>query len=138
MLHLEEDPPKEEKSVRAEQTVSEMVVEALARQAEALSEGTGRPFEEAFAEVLETPAGRQLGELADGPHRHEKAADWQAGLLRDREAQRPAHLCTSEGGHDAGESRYSWLGRYMEWVEDTDARAEYHALLRERFARLEG
>ena len=41
--------------MRAEQTVSEMVVEALARQAETLSERTGRPFEEAFAKVLETP-----------------------------------------------------------------------------------
>ena len=125
--------------MRAEQTVSEMVVEALARQAEALSERTGRPFEEAFAKVLETPAGRRLGERADGPHRHEKAAEWQAGLIADREAQRPAHLCTSEGGHEVtGEGRYSQLGRYMEWVEGMDARAEYHGLLGERFARLEG
>ena len=125
--------------MRAEQTVSEMVVEALARQAEALSERTGRPFEEAFAKVLETPAGRRLAELADGPHRHEKAARWQAGLIADREAQRPAHLCASEGGHeDAGEGRYWRLGRYMERVEGTDARAEYYGLWRERFARLEG
>jgi len=64
--------------VRAQQTVSEMVVEALARQAEALSEESGRPFKDAFAEVLKTPAGRQLAELADGPHRHERAAEWQA------------------------------------------------------------
>jgi hypothetical protein len=119
--------------VRAEQTVSEMVVESLARQAEALSKGTNQPFEEAFAEVLETPAGRQLGELADGPHRHEKAAQWQAGLIADREAQRPAHL--RELG-SAG-SRYSWLGHYMEWVEGTDGREEYRAFLRERFASLE-
>lgn len=125
--------------MRAEQTVSEMVVEALARQAETLSERTGLPFEEAFAKVLETPAGRRLAELADGPHRHEKAAEWQAGLIAGREAQRPAHLCASEGGHEvAGEGRYWQLGRYMEWVEGTDARAEYHGLLGERFARLEG
>jgi hypothetical protein len=78
--------------LRAEQTVSEMVVESLARQAEVLSERTGHPFEDAFAEVLKTPAGGRLGELADGPHRHEKAAQWQAGLLADREARRPAHL----------------------------------------------
>ena len=126
--------------MRAEQTVSEMVVEALARQADTLSERTGRPFEEAFAKVLETPAGRRLAELADGPHRHEKAAEWQAGLIAGRDAQRPAHLCASEGGHeeDAGESRYWRLGRYMEWVEGKDARAEYHGLLGERFAHLEG
>ena len=78
--------------MRAEQTVSEMVVEVLARQAEALSEGSGRSFDEAFAEVLRTRAGRQLGELADGPRRHERAAEWQEGLLADRQAKRPAHL----------------------------------------------
>lgn len=130
---------KEEYSVRAEQTVSEMVVESLAREAKTLSEGTGRPFEETFAEVRETPAGRRLAELAEGPHRHEKAAHWQAGLLRNREAQRAMHLRTSENGHEAGdEGRNSWLGRYMEWVEGTDGREEYHALVRERFASLEG
>jgi hypothetical protein len=82
--------------LRAEQTVSEMVVESLARQAEALSERTGRPF----AEVLKTPAGRRLGELAEGPHRHQRAAEWQAGLIAVREARRPAHLhsSTPEGG----------------------------------------
>src|SRR5919112_6317905 len=74
-------------SLRAEQTVSEMVVEALARQAEALSERTGQPFEGAFVEVLETPAGRKLAELVDSPHRHEKAADWQAGPLTNRGVQ---------------------------------------------------
>lgn len=90
--------------MRAEQTVSEMVVEVLARQAEALSEETKLSFDEAFAEVLKTPAGRQLGELADGPHRHERAARWQAGLFAGREAQRPAHLRTSEDGHEAIET----------------------------------
>ncbi len=120
--------------MRAEQTVSEMVVESLARRAEALSEGNDQPFEDAYAQVLKTPAGRQLGELADGPHRHEKAAEWQAGLLADREAQRPAHL--REAG--SADARYSWLGRSMEWAQDTDGREEYHAFLRERFASLEG
>ena len=88
--------------------------------------------------MLKTPAGRRLGELADGPHRHEKAAQWQASLLADREARRPAHLRTSEGEHEVGDSRLSWLGRYMERVEGTDGREEYHAQLRERFASLEG
>ena len=124
--------------MRTKQTVSEMVVESLTRQADALSEESGRSFDEAFAEVLKTPAGRRLGELGGGPHRHEKAAEWQAGLLADREAQRPAHLRTSEGGHEVDESSLSWLGRYMDWVEDTDGREEYHAFLRKRFASLEG
>ena len=105
--------------MKAEQTVSEMVVESLVRQAEALSDRTGKPFEEAFVEVLDTPAGRRLGELADGPHRHEKAAEWQAGLLADREARRPAHLC--EGG--GVEGRYSWLGRYVGSFRDVRDRA---------------
>jgi hypothetical protein len=124
--------------VRAEQTVSEMVVESLARQAEALSEGNSKTFADAYAEVLETPAGRRLGELADGPHRHEKAAEWQAGLLADREARRPARLRTPEGGHEVGEESLSWLGRYMDWVEGTDGREEYHSFLHNRFASLEG
>ena len=70
--------------MRAKQTVSEMVVEVLARQAEALSERTGRPFKDAFVQVLKTPAGRKLADLADGPHRHERAAQWQADLVADR------------------------------------------------------
>ena len=124
--------------MRPEQTVSEMVVETLARQAEALSEGTKQPIEDAFAEVLKTPAGRRLSELADGPHRHEKAAEWQAGLLADREARRPARLRTSEGGHEVGEDSLSWLRRYMDWVEGTDGQEEYHSFLRNRFASLGG
>ena len=103
--------------MRAEQTVSEMVVESLARQAEALSEETNRTFGEAFAEILKTHAGSKLAELADGPHRHEKAADWQAGLLIDRKVQRTANQCATKGGHDAGEACYSWHGRYTERVE---------------------
>ncbi len=39
--------------MRAEQTVSEMVAEALARQAEELADRTGQPLEEAFQQVLE-------------------------------------------------------------------------------------
>jgi hypothetical protein len=120
--------------LRAEQTVSEMVVEALARQAEALSEETGRYFEEAFAAVLKTPAGRRLGELADSPYRHEKAAWWQVDLLADREARRPVHLRELEG---AG-ARSSWMGRYMDWAEGKDKCGEYHAFVRERFASLDG
>ena len=128
----------EENGVRAEQTVSEMVVESLARQAEALSEESGQSFEEALADVLKAPAGRRLGELADGPHRHEKAAEWQAGLLADREARRPARLRTSEGGHEVCEDSLSWLRRYMDWVEGTGGREENHSFLRNRFASLEG
>jgi len=100
-----------------------MVVEALNRQAEALSEETDRPFEEDFAEVLKTRAGRQLWELANGPHRHERAAEWQAGLLDDREAKRPANL--RESGR-AG-SRLPRLGGYVVRKKGTDGHKVHHA-----------
>jgi hypothetical protein len=77
--------------VRAKQTVSEMVVEVLARQAERLGEQTGRPFGEAYEDVLETEAGRQLAELAEGPHRHERASYWQANLRIERASMKAGH-----------------------------------------------
>jgi CheY-like chemotaxis protein len=107
-----------------------MVVEALARQAEALSEGTGRPFEDAFAEVLDTPAGRLLGELAEGTQRHERAAYWQARLRAEREAKRPVALL---GGWAGKDDRRRTKGRGAEkrvlLVEDNED-------FREAFARM--
>jgi hypothetical protein len=129
-----QDRKKEYYKLRAQQTVSEMVVESLARQAEALSEGTGRSFEDAFAEVLRTPAGRRLGELADGPHRRQKAAQWQADLLADREARRPAHL-RALGSERVRGFR---LGPYTEWAECAAERDEDNAFLHGRFASLKG
>ncbi|HZC02308.1 MAG TPA: hypothetical protein VE844_13445 [Gammaproteobacteria bacterium] len=74
--------------MQPEQTVSEMAAEVLGRQAKARAHRSGQSLEEALAEVLKTPAGRRLGELADGPHRHQKAAQWQASLIEERAAQR--------------------------------------------------
>ena len=74
--------------MQPEQTVAEMASEVLGRQAEAEADRSGRSYEGAFEEVLKTEAGRQLVGLAEGPHRHEKAAEWQAGLLEDRAAER--------------------------------------------------
>jgi hypothetical protein len=56
----------------------------LARQAERLAAQIGRPIEEAYEEASQTEAGRQLAELAEGPHRHEKASYWQANLRIER------------------------------------------------------
>ena len=67
-----------------EQTVSEMAMEVLERQARTLADRSGRPVEDALAEVRRTAAGRRLRRLAEGPHRHERAAEWQAGLLEER------------------------------------------------------
>ena len=74
--------------MQPEQTVSEMAAQVLGRQAKARAHRSGQSLEEALAEVLKTPAGRRLGELADGPHRHQKAAQWQANLIEERAAQR--------------------------------------------------
>ena len=75
--------------MQPEQTVSEMAAQVLERQAaKARAHRSGQSLEEALAEVLKTPAGRRLGELADGPHRHQKAAQWQASLIEERAAQR--------------------------------------------------
>jgi CheY-like chemotaxis protein len=117
--------------VRAKQTVSEMVVEVLARQADAFSERTGRSFDEAFAAVLKTPAGRQLAELAEGQHRHERAAEWQAELIAAREAQRPsAHL---SGSVSTGSS-YPTTSRQE--IEKRILLVEDNGDFREAFARM--
>ena len=66
------------------QRVAEMAIDVLARQAGARAQRTGERFEEALKAVLETEAGRQLGVLRDGPHRDERAEDWQENLVRER------------------------------------------------------
>ena len=85
---LLEHPEKEEKSVQPEQTVSEMAEEVLERQAKALAQKSGRPLDEALVEVLKTEPGGLLSELAEGPHRNEKARRWQADLLKECVEQR--------------------------------------------------
>jgi hypothetical protein len=76
------------KVVRKKQRVSEMANEVLARQARTRAERTGESFEEALKGVLETEAGRQLGELRAGPHGREKADQWQEELARERAEKR--------------------------------------------------
>jgi hypothetical protein len=70
------------------QSVADMAVDVLARQAGARAKQTGEPFEVALKGVLETEAGRQLGELRDGPHRDKRAQDWQEDLVRERARER--------------------------------------------------
>lgn len=81
--------------MRREQTVSEMVVEVLTRQAQELATSTGQPFHESYMAVLQTEAGRQLDELVEGPHRHEKAIYWQANLLFERAREQAGHTLAS-------------------------------------------
>jgi hypothetical protein len=70
------------------QRVPDMAVDVLARQAGARAGRTGEPFEEALKAVLETEAGRQLGELRDEAQRAERAREWQEDLQRKRAEER--------------------------------------------------
>src|SRR5918995_6032011 len=75
------------------QSVSEMATEVLALQAGARAKHTGESLEEALRAVLQTEAGRRLGQLRDGDHRDERADQWQPNLPRERaEERRQAQL----------------------------------------------
>jgi hypothetical protein len=74
--------------MKKNQRVGAMADEVLARQARARAERTGEPFEEALKAVRNTEAGRQLEELSEGPHRHEKANQWQEDMPRERAEER--------------------------------------------------
>jgi hypothetical protein len=75
------------------QSVSEMATEVLARQAGARARRTGESLEAALRAVLQTEAGRRLGQLRDGDHRDERAEQWQPSLAQERaEERRQAQL----------------------------------------------
>ena len=126
--------------MRPEQNVAEMAEEVLARQAKVLVAQTGELFESALEAVTSTEAGQQLRDLANGEHRHEKAQDWQVSVFEERAEGRLMHLgITSDTlPRFAAERHYSWVENYMEWLEDKEARPEYHALLEEELASLRG
>ena len=108
--------------MRPEQTVAEMAEEVLVRQAKALADRTGLPFETSLESVAESEAGRQLKELANSAYSEERADTWQDSLPWQR----------------AEERHYSWLESYMELLEGKEARTEYHAVLEEELASLRG
>ena len=70
------------------QSVSEMATEVLARQAGARARRTGESLEAAMRAVLQTEAGRRLGQLRDEEHRDERADQWQSNLPRERAEER--------------------------------------------------
>ncbi len=74
--------------MRKKQRVAKMAQEVLERQARNRAERTGEPLEEDFEAVLNTEAGRQLQELRDGPHRNERAQEWQENIRRERYEER--------------------------------------------------
>ena len=113
--------------------------EALERQAKALAQRRGVSLEDARQAVSDTEAGRQLKDLADGEHRHERAQEWQASVFWDRAEERLMHLYASEAlSRIAAEHHYSWLEGYMEWLEGKEERAQYYTLLEEELASLRG
>jgi hypothetical protein len=85
-----------EESLQQDQTVSEMAREVLMRQAKALAHRSEHSLEDASQAVLDTEAGRQLRDLANGEHRHEKAQAWQAGVFWDRAEERMMRLYCAE------------------------------------------
>ena len=66
------------------------------RQDKVLAHGSGRSLEDARQVVADTEAGRQLRDLADGEHRHEKARVWQARVFWERAEARYMHRIGSE------------------------------------------
>ena len=106
----------------SEQTVSEMVEEVLAHQAQGRAHRSGQSLVDARQAVVDTEAGRQLRELANVEHRHEKAQDWQVIVLRERVEER----------------HYTWLESYGERLEGKESRAEYHALLEKELTSFRG
>jgi hypothetical protein len=74
--------------MKKRQKVGDMADEVLARQARARAERTGESFEEALKAVRKTEAGRQLEELSEGPHRDQRAQEWQEEMARERTEER--------------------------------------------------
>jgi hypothetical protein len=125
--------------VQQHQSVSEMAEEVLLSQAKSLAHRSGQSLEDARQAVSDTEAGRQLRDLANGEHRHERARDWQASVFWDRAEERLMHLIASEAlSRFVAERHYSWVESYMEWLEGKEERAHCHALLEEELASLRG
>ena len=79
--------------MQKDQSITEMATEVLARHTGARAKRTGESLVEALRAVLQTEAGRRLGQLRDGPHRGERAEQWQPSLQRERaEERRQAQL----------------------------------------------
>jgi hypothetical protein len=82
--------------VQQDQSVSQMAEEALMRQSKALAHRSGHSLEDARQAVSDTEAGRQLRDLANGEHRHEKAQAWQASVFWERAEERMMRHSGSE------------------------------------------
>src|SRR5215207_3000736 len=98
------------------QRVSEMVVEVLARQASGHAKRTGEPLEDALKAVLDTEAGRQLGELREGAHREERVHSSGRRILRGsepRSVSEPDERSVAESNKNSVAKPDSPLGRSL-------------------------
>jgi len=110
--------------LQQDQSVSEMARAVLMRQAKALAQRSGHSLEDACRAVSQTQAGRQLRELANGEHRHEKARHWQVRVFWDRAEERFMHQIGSEAlSRIAAERPYSWPESHVERLEGKEERA---------------
>ena len=78
------------------QSITEVATEVLTRQAGTRAKRTGESLEVALRAVLQTEAGRRLGQLRDGDHRDERADEWQPNLPRERAEERRLALLREE------------------------------------------
>lgn len=78
--------------MRHDQSVAGMVDEVLVRWTKSRAAWHGESFEDALEAILSTEAGRELRELGSGPHRRERADEWQANVARERTEERAAAL----------------------------------------------
>jgi hypothetical protein len=67
-------------------------------------------LEDARQAVVNTEAGRQLRDLAQGEHRHEKAKQWQASVFWERAEERFMHQIGSEALSRFAAERHSTRG----------------------------
>jgi hypothetical protein len=120
-------------------SVSEMAQETLVRQAMALAHQSGDSLEDARQAVSDTEAGRQLRDLANSEHRHEKTQEWQASVFWGRAEERLMHhFGSGTRSRFVADRHYSWVESYMEWLEGKEERVQYHAHLEEELASLRG
>jgi hypothetical protein len=96
--------------VQEDRGVSQMAEEVLMRQAKVLSHRSGQSLEAARQTVSDTEAGGQLGDLASGEHRHERAQTWQASVFWERAEERFMHQIGSEALSRFAAERHSTRG----------------------------
>jgi len=127
--------------MRENQSVSQMAMEVLKRQAVLRAERTGESFAVALGTILRTEAGKRLEELSEGEHGGESADQWQTGLPRERAEERGREQLRKERRRQREIERESarraaWESFIREEKREVKLRkkGQLAALLRERLA----